>query len=68
MRDSLERSLALATALTPEIGYETAAEIAKTAYASGRTLREVAAEQSGIPAEKLAELLDPIRMVGAALA
>jgi fumarate hydratase class II len=64
LRDSLERSLALATALTPEIGYERATELAKAAYNSGRTIREVAEEQSGIPKEKLAELLDPMNMVG----
>jgi len=64
LQDALERSLALATALTPEIGYERAAELAKAAYNSGRTIREVAEEQSGIRKEKLAELLDPIKMVG----
>jgi fumarate hydratase class II len=62
--DSLERSLALATALTPEIGYERAAALAKAAHSSGRTIREIAAEQSGIPREKLAELLDPGNMIG----
>jgi fumarate hydratase class II len=64
LRDSLERSLALATALTPEIGYERAAALAKAAYGSGRTIREVAQEQSGIGQAKLAELLDPMKMVG----
>jgi len=62
--DSLERSLALATALTPEIGYERAAALAKAAHSSGRTIREIAAEQSGIPHEKLAKLLDPTNMIG----
>lgn len=66
LRDSLDRSLALATALTPEIGYERAASLAKAAYSSGRTIREVAQEQSGIPKEKLAELLDPRNMIGPA--
>jgi fumarate hydratase, class II len=64
LQDTLERSLALATALTPEIGYERATELAKAAYNSGRTIREVAEEQSGIQKEKLAELLDPMKMVG----
>jgi fumarate hydratase class II len=66
LRDSLERSLALATALTPEIGYERAAALAKVAFSSGRTIREVAEAQSGIPQEKLAELLDPMNMLGPA--
>jgi fumarate hydratase class II len=64
LRNTIEQSLALATALTPEIGYERAAALAKTAYESGRTIREVAEEQSGISREKLAELLDPMKMVG----
>jgi fumarate hydratase, class II len=62
--ESLDRSLALATSLTPEIGYERAAALAKTAHDSGRTIREVAEESSGIPKEKLAALLDPKKMVG----
>jgi fumarate hydratase, class II len=64
LHDTVEQSLALATALTPEIGYERAAELAKAAYESGRTIREVAEERSGIPKDKLAELLDPLKMVG----
>jgi len=62
--ESLERSLALATSLTPEIGYERAAALAKAAHDSSRTIREVAEESSGIPKEKLAALLDPKKMVG----
>lgn len=62
--ETLEQSLALATALTPEIGYENAAALAHAAYESGRTIRTVAEEQSGIPSEKLAELLNPMKMVG----
>jgi len=64
LRGSLERSLALATAMTPEIGYERAAAIAKAAHSSGRTIREVAEESSGISKARLTELLDPKKMVG----
>src|SRR5579862_4511453 len=53
----VEQSLAMATALTPEIGYDRAAAIAKEAYQTGRTVREVAIEKSGLSAEKIAELL-----------
>jgi len=53
----VEQSLAMATALTPEIGYDRAAAIAKEAYETGRTVREVAIEKSGLSAEKIAELL-----------
>jgi fumarate hydratase class II len=64
LRNTIEQSLALGTALTPEIGYERAAALAKIAYESGRTIREVAEEQSGIEPHKLTELLDPMKMVG----
>ncbi len=53
----VEQSLAMATALTPEIGYDRAAAIAKEAYQTGRTVREIAIERSGLSAEKIAELL-----------
>src|ERR1043166_9463961 len=55
----VEQSLAMCTALAPVIGYDKAAKIAKTAYETGRTVREVATEVSGIDAAKLKELLDP---------
>ena len=55
----VEQSLAMATALAPEIGYEQAAELAKEAYASGRTIREVAREKSGLSQQKLEQLLNP---------
>ena len=62
----VEQSLAMATALAPEIGYEKAADLAKEAYRTGRTLREVAREKSGISEARLAELLDPERQSGRA--
>jgi fumarate hydratase class II len=55
----VEQSLAMATALAPIIGYEQAAALAKEASASGRTIREVAHERSGIPSAELERLLDP---------
>jgi len=60
----VERSLAMGTALAPEIGYAKAAELVKRAFASGRTIREVAREDSGIPEGRLAELLDPGTQAG----
>jgi fumarate hydratase class II len=53
----VEQSLAMATALTPEIGYDRAAAIAKEAYETGRTVREVAIEKSGLSEQRIAELL-----------
>jgi len=58
---SLERSLAICTALAPVIGYDEAAKIAKRAYESGRTIREIALETSGLDKAKLNELLDPVK-------
>ena len=55
----VEQSLAMATALAPIISYERAAELAKEASASGRTIREVAIERSGLPLAELEQLLDP---------
>jgi fumarate hydratase class II len=55
----VERSLAMGTALAPEIGYDAAATLVKNAYLTGRTVREVAIEQSGLDAEKLNDLLNP---------
>jgi fumarate hydratase class II len=60
----VEQSLAMCTVLAPEIGYERAAAIAKEAYRTGRTVREVAREMSGIPENRLNQLLDPKRQTG----
>ncbi|HEU0119640.1 MAG TPA: class II fumarate hydratase [Bryobacteraceae bacterium] len=53
----VEQSLAMATALTPAIGYEKAAAIAKRAHETGGTVREAALELSGLPAEEIEKLL-----------
>jgi fumarate hydratase, class II len=54
----VERGLMLCTALAPRIGYDAAAAIAKEAYETGRTVREVARERSGLDEEELTRLLD----------
>jgi fumarate hydratase class II len=62
-RPQLEAALArnpiLVTALNPIIGYEKGAAIAKRAYAEGRTLLEVALEETDLDEETLRRLLDP---------
>jgi fumarate hydratase class II len=60
--EMIEKSLAMCTALTPKIGYEAAAKIAKEAYASGKTVREVAEEQDVLSKEELNKALDPWSM------
>jgi fumarate hydratase, class II len=57
----VEQGLMLATALAPVIGYDEAAKLAKEAFASGRTIRELALER-GMKSEELDRLLDPAAM------
>ena len=54
----VEQGLMLCTALVPRIGYDAAAAIAKEAYASGRTVREVARERTQLSDAELTQLLD----------
>jgi fumarate hydratase, class II len=58
----VERGLAICTALAPRIGYDAAAEIAKEAARSGRTIREVARERTSLSEEELTRILDPLAM------
>jgi fumarate hydratase class II len=60
--DMIEKSLAMCTALAPEIGYDQAAAIAKESYKTGKTVREIALEKKILPPARLNELLDPLRM------
>ena len=58
----IDNSLAMCTGLTPLVGYDKAADIAKEAYTSGRTVREVALKSGEISPEKLDIALDPMSM------
>ncbi|BAL98478.1 MULTISPECIES: class II fumarate hydratase [Caldilinea] len=53
------RNPILVTALNPVIGYEKGARIAKRAYAEGRSLKEVALEETDLSPEELDRILDP---------
>jgi fumarate hydratase, class II len=57
--DLVGRNPILVTALNPVIGYELGAQIAKQAYAEGRSLKEVALEKTQLSSEELDRLLDP---------
>lgn len=57
-------SLMLVTALTPHIGYEKAAEIAKAAHSNKTTLKEEVKQSLGASDEQMDEWLDPRRMIG----
>jgi fumarate hydratase, class II len=65
-KEMIEKSLALATALTPKIGYEEAARIAKKAYAQNKTIREVVEEERLFSTQELNRLLDPRSMIAPA--
>jgi fumarate hydratase class II len=58
----IEQSLSMVTSLNPYIGYEKAAKLAKEAFATGKTIRELCTEQNILPPDKLEEALDPMRM------
>jgi fumarate hydratase, class II len=57
----IEGSISMATALNPLIGYDNAAKIAKKSHATGRTVRELAYEESGLTREQVDEALHPHR-------
>jgi fumarate hydratase class II/aspartate ammonia-lyase len=56
-----ERTVSLATALAPRLGYLAAAGIVKAALASGRTVAELAVERGGLTEREARRLLDPAR-------
>jgi fumarate hydratase, class II len=62
--ENLERSLMLVTALAPHLGYDAAARIARTAHATGKTLRETALELGLVTPQQYDEWVRPERMVG----
>jgi fumarate hydratase class II len=62
IRELMENSLMLVTALAPKIGYDRAAAIAKAAHANGTTLREEAIRLGGVSASEFDRLVRPRRM------
>jgi len=54
----VEQSLAMCTSLAPVIGYDKAAAIAKKAYETGKTVRQVALDEKVLPASELDKLLN----------
>ena len=63
MGEHLRRSLMNVTALSPAIGYDRAAEVAKTAYGEGCTLAQAAEKLGYLSLEEAEKLLDPGKMV-----
>src|SRR2546422_5542961 len=65
--EMVERGLMLATGLVPAIGYDAAAEIAKEAAKTGRTIREVASGKTSLSEDELKHLLDATKMTAPGL-
>ena len=59
---AVEQSLSMVTSLNPYIGYEMASKLAKEAFSSGKTIRELCIEKEILPEETLNVALDPMRM------
>jgi fumarate hydratase, class II len=64
IKAALERSLMLVTALTPKIGYDNAAKIAKSAHRKGTTLREEAVGGGYVTAAEFDAIVRPEKMIG----
>jgi len=62
IRELMERSLMLVTALAPKIGYDNAAKVAKTAHARGTTLKEEAVRLGFVTASEFDRLVQPDKM------
>jgi fumarate hydratase, class II len=62
IRELVDRSLMLVTALAPDIGYDKAAKIARAAHANGTTLREEAVRLGYVSGEQFDRLVRPERM------
>ena len=60
----MRESLMLVTALAPEIGYDNATKVAKTAHKNGTTLIEEAVKLGFVTAERFAEVVRPENMIG----
>jgi fumarate hydratase class II len=68
LKESVERSLMLVTALAPVIGYDKASEIAHYAMAQDLTLRAAALALGYVSAEEFDRVVDPAKMVGPGVA
>ena len=62
IRELMERSLMLVTALAPKIGYDNAAKVAKSAHARGTTLKEEAVRLGFVTAAEFDRLVQPDKM------
>ena len=59
---TVEQSLSMVTSLNPLIGYEKASQLAKEAFKSGKTIRELCRAEGILPEDTLQDALDPMKM------
>ncbi|WP_407690472.1 aspartate ammonia-lyase [Rummeliibacillus pycnus] len=62
LKEYVEKSVGIITAVNPHIGYELAAQIAKEAIATGASVRELCIKSGALTAEQLDKILDPYAM------
>ncbi|EMR06609.1 Aspartate ammonia-lyase [Bhargavaea cecembensis DSE10] len=65
MRENVNQSIGLITAINPHIGYEQSAEIAREALVTGKPIREICLDRNILDAVVLEQVLDPFQMTGA---
>ena len=63
IKENLEKSLMLVTALSPHIGYDKASELAKFAHKEGLSLREANQKLGFVTDEEFIKIVDPKKMV-----
>ncbi|MBE3575435.1 MAG: aspartate ammonia-lyase [Firmicutes bacterium] len=68
IREFLDRSVAVVTALSPHLGYDAAAEVAKEALRTGRPVAEIVRERGLLSPEELAVILSPEELTGPGIA
>ena len=68
LKEYVEKSVGIITAINPHIGYELAAQIAKEAIATGASVRELCLKSGALSAEQLDAILDPYEMTNPGIA
>jgi len=63
IKENLDNSLMLVTALAPKIGYDNAAKIAKDAYKNGTSLKEESVKSKLISEKEYDKIVDPRKMI-----
>lgn len=68
MKENVDKSIGIITAINPHVGYETAAAIAREAQLTGRSVRELCVEKGVLTEEELDLILDPHEMTNPGIA